>query len=399
MGDDGHSDLAEALDQFDRVEANLTKLEEIWHEYRRLIPRDISFGLDSNRSNELLHAFTDVVANLPPIDGYRIDAGPWTLDAIARARTEAEEIETDEPLARVELERRISEPGKELDEYRFRLGRARSRLVRDQALDVVATIDAILRDAELVDAHRARWRHTDRWAELGSLVSQLDRLIGNAAPGNARWSDLHRHLRFAQGGDLRDIVEWDWPSVRSEVDAVLYDDLEPIPVKVDDLGQLVKATPKGPVTTSVNWSVLTDEGFERLIYELVRHADGYENANWLMHTNAPDRGRDIEVYRVVNDPLAGTIRSRVIIQCKHWSGRSIGPKELVQCAETVKLWEPPVIDVLIIATSGRFSSDAVAIIEKRQRERTLPLLEPWPDSHLETLLSRRPSIAASFNLR
>jgi hypothetical protein len=71
----------------------------------------------------------------------------------------------------------------------------------------------------------------------------------------------------------------------------------------------------------------------------------------------------------------------------------------VQCAEAVRLWEPPVIDVLVVATSGRFSHDAVALIEKRQRERSLPLVEPWPDSHLETLLSRRPSIAASFGLR
>jgi hypothetical protein len=280
-------DLADALDQFDRVEANLMKLHDIWNEYQRLVPHDIAFGLDSNRSNQLIHAFSDISANLPAIDGYRIDATPWALDAIAQARTEAQEIELDEPLARVEIERAISEPGRQLDEYRFRLERARSRLVRDQALDVVTRIDAVLRDAELVDAHRAQWRRIDRWAELGNLVSELDRLIGNTAPGNARWSDLHRHLRFAQGGDLRDIVDRDWPSVRAEVEAILYDDLEPVPVKVDDLGELAKAKPTGPVSTSLNWPVLTDEDFERLIFELVRHADGYENANWLMRTKPP----------------------------------------------------------------------------------------------------------------
>jgi hypothetical protein len=71
----------------------------------------------------------------------------------------------------------------------------------------------------------------------------------------------------------------------------------------------------------------------------------------------------------------------------------------VQCAEAVKLWEPPKIDVLVVATSGRFSNDSVALIEKRRHERTLPLVDPWPDNHLETLLSRRPTIAASFGLR
>ena len=88
----------------------------------------------------------------------------------------------------------------------------------------------------------------------------------------------------------------------------------------------------------------------------------------------------------------------MIIQCKHWQ-RPIGRRELVDCVEAVKLWEPPLIDVLIVATTSRFSQDAVAIAEKHERERTLPMIEPWPDSHLETLLSRRPSLAAQFKLR
>ncbi|MGH9192681.1 MAG: restriction endonuclease [Acidimicrobiales bacterium] len=196
-----------------------------------------------------------------------------------------------------------------------------------------------------------------------------------------------------------DILDMDWPSVRAEVDTCLYDDLEPLPVNVDDLGELANARPQGPVSTALDWDSLTAQEFERLVFELVHQADGYENANWLMHTNAPDRGRDIEVFRVVNDALGGTLRTRVIIQCKHWRSRPVGGSDLVQCAELVTLWEPPVVDVLIVATSGRFSSDAVGLIEKRRQERKLPIIEPWPDSHLESLISRRPGIAARFGLR
>jgi hypothetical protein len=218
-------------------------------------------------------------------------------------------------------------------------------------------------------------------------------------PGAARWSDLRRHLRFAEPNDLGDIVNLDWPSVKEEVTRGLYDDREPVPVNVDDIGELARARPTGPVSTQIEWANLTAEDFERLLFELVRTAQGYENANWLMRTKAPDRGRDIEAYRVVTDPLAGSRRYRVIVQCKHWLDSSVGRDDLIKCAESVRLWEPPLIDVLIIATSGRFSQDAVALAEKRNQDRQLPAVELWPDSHLETVLARRPSLAASFGLR
>ncbi|MCZ7538137.1 MAG: hypothetical protein M5T61_20840 [Acidimicrobiia bacterium] len=96
----------------------------------------------------------------------------------------------------------------------------------------------------------------------------------------------------------------DWPSVKDEVEASLYDDREPIPVAVDDLGELVRARPTGPVSTRLDWKRLADDDFEGLVFALVRQASGYENVNWLMKTRAPDRGRDIEAYRVVSDPLA-----------------------------------------------------------------------------------------------
>ena len=118
-----------------------------------------------------------------------------------------------------------------------------------------------------------------------------------------------------------------------------------------------------------------------------------------MKTNAADQGRDVEVYRATVDGLMGTRRERVILQCKHWQSRAVGRDELVLCIEAVKLWEPPLVDLLIITTSGRFSKDTVALREKRELEGTLPRIELWADSHLEMLLARRPHLIASFRLR
>jgi hypothetical protein len=191
----------------------------------------------------------------------------------------------------------------------------------------------------------------------------------------------------------------DWPSVRHHVEAAIHDEREPLPINVDDLGALVRTRPTGPVSTQLNWSVISDEDFERLVFELMRQADGYENVDWLMRTRAADRGRDIQAHRVVEDSLAGVSRYRVIIQCKHWLNRSVNLPDLVACVEAVKSWEPPLIDVLIVATTGRFSQDAVAWAERRRRERQVPSVELWPDSLLEALLSRRPTLPARFGLR
>jgi hypothetical protein len=65
----------------------------------------------------------------------------------------------------------------------------------------------------------------------------------------------------------------------------------------------------------------------------------------------------------------------------------------------MKLWEPPRIDALVVATSGRFTSDAVAFIEKHNQSDTSLRIEMWTESHLELLLASRPSMIAEFKLR
>jgi hypothetical protein len=73
-------------------------------------------------------------------------------------------------------------------------------------------IDDVVRDVDARDG-LGDWQGEDRWDELSSLVSRLDRLLGDLAPGKARWSALRRHLSFRQATDLSDIASMDWPSV------------------------------------------------------------------------------------------------------------------------------------------------------------------------------------------
>lgn len=389
-------DLSAALEAFDRTEVNLVRLETVWHQIRSYYGDGISFGNDTPEFDALLDAFRSLAEALPAIDGFRVEARPLSPDELAQDRLDAAEVGFPDALTSVEDGAR--QPGKEVAAYRRRLEGARRSLIRDQALSVVSSIDAVLRDVAVTDAG-ASWRGQSRWPELTDLVSQLARLTAGADLAHSRWSDLNRHIHFAESHDLRDIVTMDWPSVKEMLERALYDDREPVPVHVDDLGELVKAKPRGAVSTKLDWSRLDDEGFEGLVFELVRGSDGYENANWLMRTHAADRGRDIEVYRVIADPLGDTRRRRVIIQCKHWQSKSVGRNELVSCIEAVKLWEGERVDTVIVATTGRFTQDAVALKEKYDQERTVPSVELWPDNHLELLVSRRPHLAVSFGLR
>ena len=393
-------DLEKALEQFDAVDANLRRLQKVWSEMGRLIPRRIAFiesSPEGTRYRELRRSWLAIVQALPPIGDYRIESIPLGLNDIAQSRMDAEDI--GEINVFVSLEEELEAPGREMEEYQSRLLQARRSLVRDQLTQLMSTIDELLKRIVQRAGRDGDGYADDEWERLTETFNQVERLAGGLVPHKGRWSEMQRHLTFGQSVDLYDIADTDWPSVRSEIQANLYSELEPLPVEVDNLITLVHAKPSGPVTTKLNWSVLSDEGFERLLFNIVADADGYLNPQWLMHTNAPDRGRDISVERVSSDALSGTKNQRVIIQAKHWLTKSVGPAAVAEALTQMALWEPPRVHALIVATSGRFTSDAVAWIEKHNDAGKQPTIEMWPESHLELLLARRPHLVAEFKLR
>lgn len=67
--------------------------------------------------------------------------------------------------------------------------------------------------------------------------------------------------------------------------------------------------------------------------------------------------------------------------------------------EQIATWEPPKVDVLIIATTGRFTSDGVMVIERNNVGDHALKIEMWPETHLERLLAERPALIAEFGLR
>ncbi|WP_280208177.1 restriction endonuclease [Nocardia cyriacigeorgica] len=389
-------DLEKALEQFDVAEANLKRLETVWAEMADLIPSGIVFG-EEQRYTELSRAYTTIRKGLPAIGGFSLSEDPWPLNDIAQNRLDAWEI--DEISAKMSVEEGVEAPGRDIAEYRSRLAAARRELVRDQLTRMMTEVESLL-GKMLPRVESNTTPITDElWDDFCQVIAQIERLGGSQIPRTGRWSDLHRHMSFAQGHDLHDIANMDWPSVREDIQAGLYSELEPLPMELGDLSEIVRAKPAGPVTTKLNWSAISADEFERLLFNIVADANNYVNPQWLMQTNAPDRGRDISVERVNQDSLSGTKNHRIIIQAKHWQSKSVNPHDVAEAKNLITLWEPPLVNVLIIATSGRFTTDAVAWVEKHNNDGGRPYIEMWPDSHLELILAQRPHLVAGFNLR
>lgn len=393
------SPLNAALRHFEAAEANLVKAERILAEIEATIPKGIAFGENPDYESSCRN-FDALITALPRIDGWKPEIILMDLDEIAQNRLDAQEVGEIDCI--VSVERQIGEPSRLLREYRYRFNQKRRELIRDALIELVDAIDANLRSlGKLLEGDQPTNEVVtdDEFEQLKENVAQIATLLGSSVAKPARWSDLHRHMHFGMLGDLHDIIEHDWPSVKSGLRKSMYGEKEPVPVEIEDLGTLVSTKPRGPVATKLKWEILSDEEFERLIFVLISSESGYENPEWLMKTNAPDRGRDLSVYRVHTDPLGGTLRQRVIIQCKHWQSKSVGPADISVLKEQMRLWEPPRVDIHVIATSGRFTSDAVAIVEKHNQSDSALRIEMWPESHLERLLASRPAIIAEFGLR
>lgn len=390
--------LNDALQQFDATEANLSKLTTLWGRVREMIGTSYSFGAPPGY-DDACRAFRLILKTMPSIGVVAIKDELLEYDAVGHMRLDAQELGDVDCI--VSVEQTIDEQGRQLEEYGFALRVKRRQLIRKRLLALVDTVDDVLRKTTpLIPAESPEQSAVpgNDWGGLSDVTAEIGMLLGSESRPE-RWSDLLRHIRFGLICDFNDIVKYDWPNVKAGLIARLYAEDDPLPVQVSDLGALVAAQPTGPVATKLHWANLSDEEFERLLFVLMSGTDGYENPEWLQHTRAADKGRDLSVTRVMNDKLEGVRRQRIIIQCKHWLTKSVSVPDVSALVAQMKLWEPPRIDVLIIATTGRFSTDAVSWIEKHNQADSALWISMWPESHLENLLSSRPHLIGQFKLR
>lgn len=386
--------LDELLQVMDRAAANLARLETVWERAQPMLPSGPSRG-SSREYEDLRRAWSALLSGLPPIDGWAVTEELPDVDAAGQAFIDYADI-GEPPYA---ILNKLEEPGRQLDEYRFRLAQARRRAIHERLSDLTSTIsEALPRIVDAIPRDSMDRLDDARTTTVAEAISEIERLLGDTTERRGRWNDLHRHMHFGQGHDWHDIVEMDWPSVRADIEAASLAELDPLPVPQIDLGLAAFSRPSGGATTGLAWAALDDDGFERLLFDLLRGFPRYQNVEWLMKTRAPDRGRDLSAERVIHDDGGTTRTERVIVQAKHWTAKSVGPADLANTLAALSLWEPPAIRALVIATSGRFTTDAVAVAEKHNADGRMPFIELWSESRLETLLSQRPDLIAGHGL-
>ena len=396
------SSFQSKLNQFDAVEANLKKCENLLQKIMKLIPEGIDYS-ENDRYDDICKDFQNIYSTLPMFNNWKPDIEFLELDEIAHNRLEAADVGEFE--SKVYVEKQIYAPVKALKDYRYKFDRTRADFVRESIIGKMSLIDSLL--DKLNNALRSKPEdeghesvNEEEFDALIQQVDQLEMLIGRTFEKPRRWGDLQRHLHFRLYHDLYDIIESDWPVVKSGLHKVLYGESTPVPIAINDLG--IMASEKGTscsITTELKWSDIDDSEFERVIYCLISSEDTYKNPKWLTKTNASDRGRDLSVDRVRDDPLGDTVVERVIIQCKHWLRKSIAIDDVSRLDSQMELWGQPIVNTCVIATSGRFTTDAIAFIEQHNQKGRAPRIEMWPESHLERILARKPEILSQFKLR
>lgn len=392
-------DLNDTLKQFEAVEANLAKLDRLWAQIRPLLPaseREASVT-DPEKYLDLQRAFNQIAKGMPKVDGFYLEQCLMDPDAILSNNIDC--LELCEISASIAVAREVFKQGEVLSEYRFKVEAMRRELARQEVEFLCQRIEGLLQKfrpvADTLEINAAM--PTDSWNELRVLFKSIDALLGSSVGRASRWGGMARHIGFGVRQDFEDIVNHDWPNIRQWLERALYAESDPLPISAADLGELVRAKPKGSVSTELDWSSMSPVEFERLIFNLIDNAAGYVNPQWLTHTNAPDRGRDLSVERVVQDPLTGSRSARIILACKHTG--SVNLTTIADLKEQMKLWEPQRVDELIVVTSGRFTTDAIEYVEKHNRGGDAMRIEMWPNSQLERLLANRPELIAQFRLR
>ncbi|WP_231614232.1 hypothetical protein [Mycobacterium nebraskense] len=259
-------ELEGLLAAFDAAAANLAKAEAVWGRARPLLPNSAVLG-DAPGFDDLARAWDDLVGGLPPIDGWTITDALPTPNEIGHGFLTL--IEIGQPPWKVY--EAIEKPDKDIEEYRYRLKRARRRAVRTRIEVLVSEVDRLLQLAVRDIARDSNDRLERPETELiREQVAEIDRLLADTSPRAGRWTHLYRHMSFGEGHDWWDIVEFDWPSVKPEIVSAAMAESDPLPVPDIDLGVAAGSEPSGGATTALRWDSITDEGFERLLFDLLR---------------------------------------------------------------------------------------------------------------------------------
>src|SRR5258706_8624959 len=136
-------DLNEALKQFEAVEANLAKLDQLWKQIDKLLPsiEEVQVG-DQERYLQMHRSFEQIAKQVPKIDGFELKVCLEHPDNIFRFKVES--LESGELTERAALDAHLHRQGELLSDYRFRMDAKRRALARQAVESLCADIGTLL---------------------------------------------------------------------------------------------------------------------------------------------------------------------------------------------------------------------------------------------------------------
>jgi len=372
------------------TEESVTRIQNLIYQARKLTPEQLGFEFE-----EVHNEFIRETTLLPIVENYK----PSSLNSGNNS---------DLTFLALSPIQQLDEFQAVIDKYSLMLFEKRKGIASSLLLDIFEEVEDIL--SRLKEIYIGKGLPSCQEVEDSSLprlkdkISEIEICIGARTSDIDKWSNINRHLAFGQISDLEDIINRDWPSIKQSILIDFFQlDLSHISgidlSEKDSIGELRNLVKYEKIRKKFDWKDVSSEEFERLIFQVLSSQNStYENVEFLMRTNAPDCGRDISAHRVYQDSFSGVIRYRVIIQCKHWLGKSLSVKDISYLKDQIKLWEPPRIDVLIVATTGYFSADAVKFMEIHNQSSSPLRMEFWPIERIKKIMESRPHLLESFKI-
>jgi hypothetical protein len=185
---DSDVELDDLLNALDRTAANLGRLEDIWSRAAPFIPSGPSRGSPPEYDN-LRRAWDDLLPGLPEIEGWTITDPLPDIDSLGQAFIDYLEI-SEVPFPVLEAGEK---PGKDLEEYKYRLSKARRRAVTKRLNELTAVVDGLIHHILFGAPSRSTKRIGGEEVDaVKAAVKEIERLIGDSVVRQGRWEDLSR---------------------------------------------------------------------------------------------------------------------------------------------------------------------------------------------------------------
>ena len=177
-------DIEEALDNFDRANINLAKLEAVWERARPHLPSGPSRGRDPEYDN-LERVWKNLLPGLPRIEGWTVEDALPDIDQIGQTFIDYLDVDAYPD----ELYEAMEKPGRDLAEYRFRLERARRRLVGGRLEELVLSVTRnLMKIARGIHRESSEQISTAETAAVLDAIGEINRLMGDAYSREGPWA-------------------------------------------------------------------------------------------------------------------------------------------------------------------------------------------------------------------